>query len=343
MLCLNPVQGAACAGAGFRVIRVSATSYWPDIMKKSYFGDEAGWWALFDTFVGDAKSAGCSLVLSLFWNPFNFPDALGEPMGRAVDMSAPSVTRTAMVAFATSIATRYANEPAVAAWEFGNEWNLNADLNQTRQQPAIAPGRGTPPARTNADNFTMSGYTQLASQVVAAIRAVDTLQRPVSSGNAIPRPDATWLTQSYTQPDLPLFFDTQTQFIAAAAAESGYADWVSMHFYAGSDMARWGLTDPNSPDGVMAAAAKAVAAMGPSKSLFIGEFGDPTPVGNRPFTHAVLAAMGKYGVDKGMVWVWEFYQQGPTEPAAQFSLLPSRDAVTIADMQAWNRAAAEEE
>lgn len=61
---------------------------------------------------------------SLFWNPFNFPDALGEPMGTVMDLNTNSQARTAMITFASTMATRYAEEDAIVAFEFGNEWNL---------------------------------------------------------------------------------------------------------------------------------------------------------------------------------------------------------------------------
>lgn len=139
---------------------------------------------------------------------------------------------------------------------------LQVDLNQTAVQAAIAPSLGTPVARTSADNFTTAQFVQVANVVCDAITNVDRLRRPISSGHSIPRPDATWLQQSYSNPRLPLFFDTQAQFSDRTAQQNAFADWVSMHFYAGSDMARWNFTDPNDPDGVMGVAANIVMMLG---------------------------------------------------------------------------------
>jgi hypothetical protein len=97
---------------------------------------------------------------------------------------------------------------------------------------------------------------------------------------------------------------------------------------------RWNITGPDNPGLLQIALTGATAA---GKALYVGEFGDPLP-GNRTWTAAVLGAMTQYGATRGTVWVWEFYQAGPTQPPAVFSLLPGRDSEIIAAMQAWNAA-----
>ena len=87
-------------------------------------------------------------------------------------------------------------------------------------------------------------------------------------------------------------------------------------------------------------AAQAVRAMraggARAASLYFGEFGDPLP-GNRTWTRAVLAALPAVAdvTPLATVWVWEFFQFSATE-AANFSLLPGRDAAIIATMNAFN-------
>lgn len=328
----------ACTAAGFTFIRVSATSYWPDIMRDTWFTNRTAYLDLFDVFVADAEAAGCTLLLDLFWNTFLFADAVGEPLGAITDLSKPSVGRAAMLDFATAMVGRYARNRTVAGWEFGNEWNLLVDLNMTAQQPNIAPGRGTPAARTAADNFSTDGLVGLLETVTTAIAAADPLHRPISSGMAMPRPFATALRAVYyddPQPPLgSLPNDTVAQFYAIAAAHNTGCSWMSMHMYAGNGQTRWNITDPDSAD-MVAYALQAARLAG--QQLYLGEFGDPVP-GNRTFTRNMLAAMNDSGVAAGTVWIWEFYQQGPTAPAAAYSLLPERDASIVAAMQAWNAA-----
>ncbi len=55
-------MAAACLGAGFTAFRFSATSYWPNTMKSTYFSNENAWWTMFDGFIADAKSVGCSEI-----------------------------------------------------------------------------------------------------------------------------------------------------------------------------------------------------------------------------------------------------------------------------------------
>ena len=168
----------ACTGAGFTVLRVSATSFWPDIMRATWFANRTAYLELFDTFINDAAAANCSVLLDLFWNPFMFADAVGEPLGVSMDLTRPSLARTAMLDFAGALVTRYAHTRTVAGWEWGNEWNLLVDLNMTAQQPALAPGRGTPASRSAADNFSTDGLMGLMQVVTTAVTAADPLQRP---------------------------------------------------------------------------------------------------------------------------------------------------------------------
>lgn len=49
--------------------------------------------------------------------------------------------------------------------------------------------------------------------MVSEIRAIDTLNRPISTGNSVPRPDAEHLRASYYKPHRDWSNDTQEQVL----------------------------------------------------------------------------------------------------------------------------------
>ena len=331
---------AACADRGFTFVRFAAAPFWAADLKRVVLQNESGFWATTDALVADAAEAGCSLMPSLFWDLFTFADAYGEPAGVVFDEQlGPSAARGAMEAFAVAYATRYAASAAVAAYELGNENNLLWDLNQTQQQNSICVQCGSPPFRTSADNISTAAgvavQTRLASLVAAAIAAAGGAARPISSGHAMARPDATWLRDNYRAASPPpLQRDTLTEFLAITAQQQRGVSLMSQHIYAGSDNERFGITDPESP-AVLSYARQAAAAAG--QTLLVGEFGDGAP-GNRTFTRNVLAllaswrgASGGSAPFFGMVWIFEFLQQ-----ATSFSLFPGRDDDILSAIVAHN-------
>jgi hypothetical protein len=111
----------ACS-RGFTFIRFGGTAFWPSQMNL-YNTNATAYWSTLDTIVGLAKSHGCSLVPSLVWNLFLFSDMEHEPLGALVQ-PASSKAYAAMEVYVSAFVSRYSHEPAIAAWEIGNEWNL---------------------------------------------------------------------------------------------------------------------------------------------------------------------------------------------------------------------------
>lgn len=323
----NDAMSAACS-RGFTFLRVAATAFWPSDQNSTYLQHPAAYWAAFDALVAAARARGCSLMPVVTWSDWIWPDLAGEPAGLMFS-SAASKARAAFLAYASELATRYAREPAIAAWEISNEQNLNADIDMNGTTYGCAVGKGTPAFRTSADNRTSDGVIGLGAAVAAALRAADALARPISSGHALARPAAQHLR---ARPDdwTP---DTLEQFAQNFADIHSYADLASVHLYAGDDNVRWNLThDPNSAD--ILQIVKQVAD-GAGKQLYVGEFGDPKP-GPRPFTKSVLDNLQRGNISRATAWVWEFYQSGDTP--SDYSLVPGRDDAAIAMLQAGNEA-----
>jgi hypothetical protein len=47
--------------------------------------------------------------------------------------------------------------------------------------------------------------------------------------------------------------------------------------------------------------------------------------------------MANLSTPRATVWVWEFFQDGFSQPPAQYSLIPGRDDGIIEAMQAYNQ------
>lgn len=184
----------ACS-RGFTFIRFAGSAFWPTQMAL-YQSNASAYFEVFDMVVSLAKAHGCGLVPSLFWNIFLFPDLVHEPAG-ALTQPSTSKAYAAMVAYATAAVSRYASEPAIVAWEVANEWNLVMDLNMSGRTDECAPGMGTPAVRTTADNVSTDGLMLTMTGLAETIRAADPMHRPVTSGHALPRPQAEHLRASY--------------------------------------------------------------------------------------------------------------------------------------------------
>ena len=327
---------AACQQRNFTFIRFAALPYWPRDISALYFADPSGYWKLMDAIVADATTASCRLMPSLFWNMLAIADVYHEPGGVVYDPAlGPSEARSAMAEFAAAFATRYNSSATIIAWETGNEYNLIYDLNMTEQQPFICTACGSPAARTQADNVSTAGGVAWQQYMTKVLREADPMGRPVSSGHAMARPDATWRRENYAAAiPVPRFVDSVAQFYETTAMQQVGVQLMSQHIYAGSDNERFGINDPSSPAVLNYARAAAGAA---NQTLFVGEFGDATP-GNRTFTKNVLALFESEvwrspdGTPYfGCVWAWMLLQQWDT-----FSVNPGRDDEIITALMSHN-------
>eukprot|EP00047_Mylnosiga_fluctuans_P010586 m.17037 g.17037 ORF g.17037 m.17037 type:complete len:393 (+) comp3201_c0_seq1:43-1221(+) len=323
------IMAAACS-RGFTFIRFAGTAYWP-ISMQPWINNEPAWMALFDELVADAGRAGCTLMPSFLWNPFVFSDLAGQPFQQLLNTS--SLSRSYLFGYIATVVARYANNPTIVAWELWNELTDLADVNQDNATDYCAPPLGTPAHRTRQDNFSTDDLIALQRDLAANIRAIDTMRRPISSGNDIPRSNAENMRATYHDSHQNYKPDTRDQFIKNIADVNAHVDWACVHLYPGEGD-RFGITDPNSPE-LMLIAASAAAAAG--KPLYFGEFGDADP-GPRPFSSNVLSALaGTTLVPLATIWIWEFYQYNTTT-ASPYSLLPGRDDAFIGVLQRFNNA-----
>jgi hypothetical protein len=246
-----------------------------------------------------------------------FGDLHGDPL-RTMLTNSSSISHQASLEFAATLVQRYSTNPAVYAWEIGNEHNLVTDLDCSGQTWGCAPQYGTPAVRTSADSSSSKDYLSFQSSIIAIIRQHDVLRRPISSGHSLPRPSAFHLMQSFPHSDWTLDTIDQVrylrvhsfvsltkdpvQFHTMLALMAGDCDWASVHFYS-DDVTRFGFTGTQLLENVCA------ACNATGLSLYVGEFGDDKSKGaGAPVSNSVLNFLSASSctelVRPATIWVW---------------------------------------
>ncbi|HPD15439.1 MAG TPA: cellulase family glycosylhydrolase [Planctomycetota bacterium] len=293
---------AELARRGIPFARFMACGFWPNDWKL-YFEDKPAYFALLDNMVKAAEEHGIGLIPSLFWASATVPDLVGEP--RDAWGNPDSKTHAFMRAYTREIVTRYRHSPAIWGWEFGNEYNLDADLpNAAQHRPAVVPKLGTPAARSARDDLTHDALATALAAFADEVRKHDP-RRIITSGHSAPRPSA-WhqrKEKSWSQ-------DDESQFAERLLLDHpDPVNVLSIHVYETSGK-RFGREVSAAE---FLALAMQVAAQA-KKPLFVGEFGasDQAPDGEKGAKErlaALLAAIEKAEVPLAALWVYDFRGQ----------------------------------
>jgi hypothetical protein len=243
----TPAQGRkAMADAAERRMtyyRFGASHFWPTDMNSTYLTNEPAYWAAMDALFKDAADLKVSLIPSLNWQIFLWPDLAGEPLGQMVT-NPDSKSSTNLKSYVEKFVKRYEQSDVVLAWELGNEYNLQADLDFSDaccNASGVAPPLGTPTFRSRADNFSTADLAAFQTRYAGWIRAADSKARPISTGHAVPRNGAYHLAKSYHEPQMDFSMDSEQQFQETVATQSTGCDLISYHYYPGDDNKRFGL------------------------------------------------------------------------------------------------------
>ena len=339
----GPVQARAqmdrARAAGFTHARFIASGYWPADMTRAngWRTNATAYWQAVDQLMADARARQLRLVPSLLWNAWLFPDLNNQPLNAMFTPG--SATRTMADQYVREFVQRYANEPAVAVWEIGNEWNLLADLDFStctvcagsamNNCGSLAPSLGTACSRSAADTVyscnscrgvstTTQDLGQWAQSMAQLIKQHDTLQRPVSTGHAYPRPSAWHLARSPC-PSCNWTVDSETEFTQTLGQlHPSPIDFISVHAYPGDDAKRFGDTDAT---GFTLLQRTQTAATSLGKRLYVGEYGEPRAGsitcngteacnGDANSASTKLMALGlvQFDVALSALWAFDFHQ-----------------------------------
>ncbi len=282
--------------AGFRVLakhripfaRFMCTGFWP-VEMRLYKEDKQAYFKLLDGVVLSAQRHGVGLIPSLFWHMPTVPDLAGEPCDQWGNPE--SKTHEFMRNYVREVVTRYQGSPAIWGWEFGNEYNLAADLPNARDHlPPIVPQLGTPQTRSDRDILTHEMIRTAFREFAKEVRKYDRT-RIVCTGNSIPRTSAWHQMHEDTWAK-----DSPEQFAEMLTGDNpNPTDTISVHIYA------------DAADR-LAEALRAARRVG--KPLFVGEFGDPGegPEANERFA-ALLHHVEELEVPLAALWVFDYAGQ----------------------------------
>ncbi|MDB6040972.1 MAG: hypothetical protein JWM99_4813, partial [Verrucomicrobiales bacterium] len=270
--------------------RISAGGYWP-IEWGLYRTNRTQYFAQFDALVKSAEKNRIGLIPSLFWLLSTVPDLVGEPCDQWGNPE--SRTIAFMREYTGEMVGRYHNSSAIWAWEFGNEYNLGADLpNAGEHRPATLPQLGTPAARSARDDLTHEAFRRALVEFAKEVRLHDP-DRLILSGNAFPRASA-WHQQHSKNWEI----DTADQFAEVLAADNPEPiDSLTVRLYDDSDSNR----------------IRQAMMLGQklNKPLFVGEFGVPGKMNGetRNRFKAQLDRIEIANVPLAALWVYDFNDQ----------------------------------
>lgn len=185
-----------------------------------------------DILVQKAEALGIGLIPSFAWNPPAIADAFDEPCNKAF-ASDDTATMTWFLSFVKRVVKRYAESPAIYAWEYGNEENLitrprinNIIDSYLADQPGL-PLWSEREKRTNEDCLSFKTHAHALEMFAAAVDAVDPYHRMIGSGDADQRACAYNWANDTEKTDTTEEFEKAIDMIVP-----GKMSAISMHEYA---------------------------------------------------------------------------------------------------------------
>jgi hypothetical protein len=276
------------AAARIPFVRMMGCGFWPK-EQKLYRENPEEFFRRLDAVVRSAERHGIGIIPSLFWHTATVPDLVAEPVSAWGD--AKSKTQAYMRDYVRDVVVRYRGSPAIWGWEFGNEYNLAANLpNAATHRPPVVPALGTPTTRSQLDERTFEQTRAAFAVFGAEVRRYDP-QRILSTGNSIPRESAwhNWKQGKWTR-------DTPEQYAEMLRGDNpDPINVISIHAYG---------------DCVPRLHAAQAIAQRAGKPLFVGEFGaEGHSEATRKEFFMLLEAVEAAKVPLAAMWVFDFPRQ----------------------------------
>lgn len=289
---------------GIPFARVSISGFWP-MEFNIYKYDKAKYFRFLDDFVKTAEQHRVGLILCFFWNYSTVPDLVGESVNQWGNPQ--SKTHAFMKDYVREVVARYKDSPAILAWEYGNELNL-----QTRfgNRPLVNSGKGTPPVRKKEDEITPVTMMTALSEFGKSVREIDNY-RAIISGNAIPRPE---------ELDQHEKWSTAAKGVYTSLLRDGNPDpinTISIHYYSSFE-SRYLTRKKLGAGELMKVTMEAASSL--NKPLLLLEFGasrddSPWTVGaqqEKTKFFQYLDIIETTGIPLSAVWVYDFSEQAGT-------------------------------
>ncbi len=336
----------ALSRAGIPFVRFMCCGFWP-VDQKLYLTDRAEYFRRLDQVVRCGEENHIGLIPSLFWHVPTTADIVGEHLDEYGDPDSKSIAFIRR--YTEEVVRRYGNSPAIWGWEFGNEYNLAADLpNHELHRPDCWPALGTPRNRTARDELEFPQFRSALVAFAETVRKFDKT-RIVISGNSIPRSSA-WHNlheKSWTQ-------DTESQFAEILLRDNpDPIDTICVHVYRDAK----GLYSGGARTIDEAVGVANQYALRAGKPLFLGEFGAErqlgTPQQQRAVFEEFLQAIDRHRVPLAAFWVFDLpaqektynvdFQNDRSYMIERVSQLNAKMIVVAAAAGTWRPAGAEAE
>lgn len=278
----------ALAAARIPFVRIMGCGFWPK-EQKLYLENKEEFFRRLDAVIQAAERHGIGVIPSLFWHTATVPDLVGEPVSAWGNPQ--GKTQAYLRDYVRDVVGRYRHSPAIWGWEFGNEYNLAANLpNAASHRPPVWPSLGTPKTRSALDERTFEGTRAAFAAFAAEVRRHDPL-RILSTGNSIPRESAwhNWKERSWKH-------DTSEQYAEMLRGDNpDPINVISIHAY--GDCSR------------RLREAQAIAQRA-EKPLFVGEFGaEGHNDATRQEFFTLLKAIEDAKVPLAALWVFDYARQ----------------------------------
>lgn len=217
-----------------RVIRFNLGFYsskeWFDFVQ---FNLETPHLEALDKIVEKCEQLGIGLIPSFAWNPAAISDAFNEPCNKAFARD-DSNTMIWFLGFTKTVVSRYADSPAIFAWEYGNEQNLSSSIISRYRPELSAPpqyfGDDSRKKRTDDDYMTYETHQKVLELFAQAVHDADPYHRLIGSGDAAQRPYIWhWAREQEGRDSLEQFEEMFDMTVP------GYMTAYSVHEYAHSD------------------------------------------------------------------------------------------------------------
>ncbi len=286
---------------GIPFVRFNCGGFYPKDWRL-YREDPEAYFALLDDLVRAAEDHHLGLVPSLFWSFFTVPGIVGEPLNAWGD--ADSKTHAFMRKYTQEVVGRYKDSAAIWGWEFGNEYNLEADLPHPQREGVarwFQPQLGMPAKPGPDDHLTSQDIRTAYREFARVVREIDP-RRPIFTGDAAPRSAAATLEATGNWG-----VDTREQWIAQLVKNNpDPVDTISIHFYPFHTQAGIGLKDQPLEETLDASLAAAREA---GKPLWVGEWAASETTGpalRREQFQKILDLLLDREVQLAAVWVFDF-------------------------------------
>jgi len=272
-------------------VRFAGGGFWPADWGL-YLTNRNDYFKRFDVLVQAAEQHHLGLIPSLFWQISTVPDLVKEPVNRWGRTN--SATHAFMRDYVREVVSRYAASPAIWGWEFGNEYNLSADLpNASLHRPPVVPELGTPTERSSEDELTQENIETAFAAFASEVRKHDG-HRAIFTGNAFPR-----MSEWHQRHEKNWQHDSLQQFAEVLMAENPTPiNTITLRAYeAANDLSRL-------PQAMEVARTS-------GKPVFVGEFGVPgqTTKEVRERFQSILGALETNRVSLAALWVFDFNGQ----------------------------------